>query len=87
MTLKRSCKVGEVPLYLISHIVSWQIRKTGDILYRITVKRTNLHHYNIFVRTKTFRKELSPVDITMLPEDASQGIGRHIRRDRAGCTS
>jgi hypothetical protein len=79
MTPKRSFRVAKVPLYLIPQIVTGQIRKTGDILYRITVIRTNLHHFNITVRTKTFRKELEPVEIAV---GAPTG---QLRRTRAGC--
>jgi hypothetical protein len=64
----------EVPLFLIPHAIARQIRKTGDRIYRISVKRTHYHHYNVSVRTKTQPRELFPEsspeaspDITGIP--------------------
>lgn len=49
-----------IPLYLIPERIKWQIKKTGDRIYRISVKRTEYHHYSISVRTKTLPRELMP---------------------------
>ena len=46
---------GELP-----QVITRQIRERGDTLYRISVKRTHWHHYNLTVRTKTIPKELAP---------------------------
>jgi len=48
----------EIPLFLLPHAIARQIRKTGDRIYRISVKRTHYHHYNVSVRTKTLPREL-----------------------------
>lgn len=50
----------EIPLFLIPRIIARQIIKTGDRVYRISVKRTHWHHYNISVRIKTLPRELMP---------------------------
>jgi hypothetical protein len=51
----------EIPLRLIPHMIALEIRKMGDKIYRISVKRTHWHHYNISVRTKPIARELIPV--------------------------
>lgn len=50
----------EIPLFLLPHAIARQIKKTGDRIYRISVKRTHYHHYNVSVRTKTLPSELLP---------------------------
>ncbi|MFA4875881.1 MAG: hypothetical protein WC586_00580 [Methanoregula sp.] len=60
MARSRSNDEKEVPLFLLPHAIARQIRKTGDRIYRISVKRTHYHHYNVSVRTKTLPKELVP---------------------------
>jgi len=50
----------EVPLFLLPHVIARQIKKTGDRIYRISVKRTHWHHYNVSVRTKSLPQELLP---------------------------
>lgn len=54
-----------IPLYLIPERIKWQIKKTGDRIYRISVKRTEHHHYSISVRTKTLPRELMPGGTTL----------------------
>jgi hypothetical protein len=66
MPKSRSVTEGEIPLYVLPHAISRQIFRTGDSLYRISVKRTHWHHYNISVRTKSLPKELAPVRVTKL---------------------
>ena len=55
----------EIPLWVIPHVIAKQIKKTGDKIYRISVKRTHWHHYNISVRTKPLPRELAPVPGTV----------------------
>jgi len=50
----------EIPLFLLPRIIAEQILKTGDRIYRISVKRTHWHHYNVSVRTKALPRELAP---------------------------
>jgi len=56
-----------IPLYLIPERIKWQIKKMGDRIYRISVKRTEHHHYSVSVRTKTLPRELMPGQISHLP--------------------
>jgi hypothetical protein len=73
----------EIPLYLLPHAIARQIRKTGDRIYRISVKRTHYHHYNVSVRTKALPRELLPggipevvSDRTGLPQNPGSLTGR-----------
>ena len=59
----RSDDENAVPLYLLSWTVARQVRKTGARIYRISVKRTHWHLYNVIVRTKAHQREPSPVVI------------------------
>ena len=54
-------RVTEIPLYLLPQAITLLIRMRGVKVYRISVKRTHLHHYNISVRTRLLPKELAPV--------------------------
>lgn len=56
----RSNEIPGIPLFLLPHAIAQQIKKTGDRIYRISVKRTDRHHYNISVRTKSLPRELNP---------------------------
>jgi hypothetical protein len=49
---------AEVPLYLISPVIGEEIKKTGDALDRIVVRRSDHHFYNISIRTRPVRREL-----------------------------
>ena len=58
MPKSNSVTEGEIPLYLLPRVIARQITRIGDSVYRISVKRTHWHHYNISVRTKSLPKEL-----------------------------
>ncbi|MDD1693371.1 MAG: hypothetical protein LUQ71_01475 [Methanoregula sp.] len=60
-------EIAGIPLFLLPHTIAQQIRKTGDRIYRISVKRTNLHHYNVSVRIKSLSRELMPGGKTLAP--------------------
>jgi len=60
MTKSKSSTVGEIPLYLLPRALAHQIIRMGDSVYRISVKRTHWHHYNVSVRTRSLPKELAP---------------------------
>ena len=64
MPKSKSVTEGEIPLYLLPHAIARQIFRIGDSVYRISVKRTHWHHYNISVRTKSLPKELAPARVT-----------------------
>ena len=69
MTTARSVTKSEVPLYLLPRAIAHEINKMGDDVYRISVKRTHWHHYNISVRVKALPKELAPA-VTVVPAPA-----------------
>lgn len=60
MAKSKSITEGEIPLYLLPRALALQINRMGDSVYRISVKRTHWHHYNISVRTRSLPKELGP---------------------------
>jgi hypothetical protein len=60
MKQSRSVKEISVPLYLLPREIAYQIYEIGDSVYRISVKRTHRHHYNISVRVRDLPKELAP---------------------------
>lgn len=61
----RSNDEREVPLFLIPQVIARQIHRSHDRIYRISVKRTHWHHYNISVRTKSLPRELAPASQTV----------------------
>jgi hypothetical protein len=86
MMRKRSNEVAEIPLKLLPVIIARQIRKMGARIYRISVKRTHFHHYNVSVRTKAIRKELAPVEVAKIEPGPGTGSGKSVRKSR-GCTA
>ena len=72
MTKSISVQESEIPLHLIPPAVARWILRKGDAVYRISIKRTHWHHYNISVRTKAIRKELKPLLVVDLA-DAEPG--------------
>jgi len=63
VTKKLSEQETEIPLYLIPQAVARWIRKKGGAVYRISIRRTHWHHYNVSVRTKAIRKELRTIPV------------------------
>lgn len=61
MTKAKSTRATEIPLYLLPQAIARLIRERGEKVYRISVKRTHLHHYNVSVRTRSLPRELAPV--------------------------
>ena len=83
MTRKRSIDEKEIPIHLVPFIIAEHIRRIGDRVHRISVSRSHWHHYNISVRTKTFRKELAPVQN---PEE--EKVPAMVKRSRRrGCVA
>ena len=80
---KQYYRETEIALHLLPYVIARQIRKIGDKICRISVKRTHWHHYNVTVRTKTVRKELGPEEVPVLPA----GTGKCSRRNRRGCSA
>ncbi len=76
MTISKSTGMTEIPLYLVPQAVTRLIRHHGKKVYRISVKRTHYHHYNISVRTRLLPKELRPMRDEPAPEffDEAEGV-------------
>ena len=70
-------EVTEIPLHILPAVIARQIRSVGDRIYRISVKRTHWHHYNISIRTKMFRKELAPVLMPQISGVPGPGLNSH----------
>lgn len=73
----RSNDQKEIPLWLLPQVIAKQIRITGDRIYRISVKRTHWHHYNVSVRTKSLPRELAPARTVVCESSALLHTGGH----------
>jgi len=60
MTRPRSVSAAEIPIFLVPHEIARLMRDRGERVYRISVKRTRYHYYNISVRTRSVPRELAP---------------------------
>jgi len=81
----RSNEDKEIPLHLIPKAIARKIRKVGDTLYRVSIKRTHWHHYNISVRTRPIRMELVPLEVALSALDMPESTGKRLRKSRR-CT-
>ncbi|MDD4137700.1 MAG: hypothetical protein PHT99_07415 [Methanoregula sp.] len=71
MARDRSNDRVDIPLFLLPQIVKEHVLNVGDRIYRISVKRTHWHRYNVSVRTKSLPRELAPPCVTGgLPDPA-----------------
>jgi hypothetical protein len=50
-----------IPLFLIGAVVSKELKKAGEELVRMVVKKMKGHYYDISVRTRTVCRALRPV--------------------------
>lgn len=57
MTVRRSATETGIPLNIIPTAITHQITLHGGVVYRVSVKRACMHHYNITVRTKSLNRE------------------------------
>jgi hypothetical protein len=48
----------KVPLFLIPAIIKKEVKKAGEELVRIVVKKVGRHYYNVSVRTRSISREL-----------------------------
>jgi hypothetical protein len=85
VTRRRSRTEGEIPLHILPQVLARTIRDWGDGLYRISVKRTHWHHFNVTVRTRPIKKELAPVKVAMIAPDTRVGTGKRSRAGRREC--
>jgi hypothetical protein len=89
MTRSLSATLPEIPLHLIPRAVAQLIREKGDAVYRISIKRTHWHHFNVSVRTKRIKRELAPVRVAVLDELPGTGADKkhHAVRKGRGCAA
>lgn len=85
MVKRISLTAAEIPLFLIPKMIAILIWQKGDAVYRISVKRTHWHHYNISVRTKAIRRELAPVPVAVL--EMMPGRAQHAKKAGRGCAA
>lgn len=81
MTKSKTLEASEVPLHLLPKTIAHQLRTFGDAVYRISVKRTHWHHYNVSVRTKSVRRELSPAPVAVVRAGLVNSRGIRVRGD------
>jgi hypothetical protein len=60
MTKNLTVAETSVPLYLLPRAIAHEINRMGDSVYRISIRRTHWHHYEVSVRVKALPKELAP---------------------------
>jgi hypothetical protein len=61
--------VPRIPLFLITSVVSREVKKAGEELVRIVVKKAKGHYYNVSIRTRSVNRELrSPIPHAGIPE-------------------
>lgn len=89
MTMSKSVTQGGIPLFLLPRAIALHINRIGESVYRISVKRTHWHHYNISVRTKSLPKELAPARVTKLedPGDTLTGNRQNTGSLDLGCAA
>jgi hypothetical protein len=87
LTRRRSRTESEIPLWLLPLALARKIREWGDALYRISVKRTHWHHFNVTVRTRPIPKELRPVKVATVATDTRAGTGKRLRAGRRECVA
>jgi|WetSurMetagenome_2_1015567.scaffolds.fasta_scaffold718214_2 hypothetical protein len=84
MTKRRSKTESKIPLWLLPHAIACQIREWGGAMYRISVKRTHWHHYNVTVRTKRIKKELATIPVAVLDAVSGTGSGEKYHAAKKG---
>jgi hypothetical protein len=50
----------KIPLFLIASVVSREVKRAGEELVRIVVKKVKGHYYDIRIRTRTVCRLLHP---------------------------
>lgn len=50
--------VPRIPLFLITSVVNREVKKAGEELVRIVVKKAKGHYYNVSIRTRSVNREL-----------------------------
>lgn len=58
MPRRAAAVLTKVPLFLVPAIIKKEVKKAGEELVRIVVKKVNRHYYNVSVRTRSINREL-----------------------------
>jgi len=85
VTRRRSRTESGIPLWLLPQALARKVREWGDGLYRISVKRTHWHHFNVTVRTRPIPKELATVEVATISTDTPSGTKKRSRAGHKGC--
>ena len=48
----------DVPLFIVPHMIMKRIRRHGENLERVIVRKSSSHYYNISIRTRAVKREL-----------------------------
>ena len=48
----------EIPLFIVPHMNMKRIRRHGENLERVIVRKSGIHYYNISIRTRPVKREL-----------------------------
>ena len=54
----------QIPLILVSPLIRLEIRRAGEDLERIVVKRNGLRYYNVSIHTRPAKRELKPSGVS-----------------------
>jgi hypothetical protein len=59
----------DIPLFLIPHIVLREVRRHGEGLERVIVRKSGSHFYNISIRTRPIKRELKGAKSNVLTKE------------------
>ena len=48
----------DIPLFIVPHMIMKRIRRHGENLERVIVRKSGSHYYNISIRTRPVKREL-----------------------------
>lgn len=48
----------KIPLFIVPHMIMKRIRRHGEALERVIVRKSGSHYYNISIRTRPVKREL-----------------------------
>jgi len=56
---RRQTTIGrDIPLFIVPHVIMQKIRRHGENLERVIVRKSGSHYYNISIRTRPVKREL-----------------------------
>ncbi len=83
----RNNDIKEITLFVLPHVILKEVQKTGDRIYRISIKRTHWHHYHVSVRTKSLPRELAPARKISGEQKNAVGNLRHRSTRKSGASA